>query len=421
MDLFDAIREKEMDKNAPLASRMTPRNFGEYVGQEHILGKDRLLRRCIDTDQLTSIILYGPPGTGKTALARLIAKTTQAQFRTLNAVTSGIKDIKDVILEASDNLGLLSQKTILFIDEIHRFNKTQQDALLPHVEKGLVTLIGATTENPYVEVNRALLSRSTIYRLNPLTPENIHAILLHAMKDKERGYGHVNIQMTSTASNHLCTMCNGDARMALNALELAVLSTKPNQQNIIHIDLPIASESIQRRSIQYDKQGDNHFDVISAFIKSMRASKPDAALHYMIRMIEAGEDPKYITRRMMIFAGEDIGLQDPQAMQIATSCDYALKNLGMPEAYYPLVEACLYLSLAPKSNACKVALGEAKKDILNHDIGDVPLFLQDQSFEKPQTDCQEESLYKYPPDHHYVTDQEYMPKPLIGKVYYREK
>ncbi|QRN86288.1 replication-associated recombination protein A [Clostridia bacterium] len=421
MDIFDVVRKNEIKKNEPLAKRMSPRNFNEYIGQRHILAEGKMLRRVIDSDQLTSIILYGPPGTGKTALARLIARQTKADFQVLNAVTSGVKDIKEVVAGAKDNLGMYSKKSILFIDEIHRFNKSQQDALLPHVEEGLVVLIGATTENPYVEVNRALLSRSTIYRLNPLSSDELEQVLMGAVHDTKRGYGQLDVEITPEAMNHLTTMPNGDARMALNALELAVLTTTPNTEGVIRITLEVAQESIQKRAIAYDKAGDNHYDIVSAFIKSMRASKPDAALHYMLRMLKAGEDPRYITRRMMIFAAEDIGLMDPQALSIATAADYALKNLGLPEAYYPLSEACIYLSTVPKSNACKVALKDALQDIESADIGEVPPYLQDNNYPKPQKDSQEENLYIYPPEHNYQTDQEYMPNTLIGKKYYKER
>lgn len=421
MDIFDVVREKEKKKNEPLAKRMSPRNFREYIGQKHILDEGKMLRRAIDSDQLTSIILYGPPGTGKTALSRLIARQTKADFQVLNAVTSGVKDIKEVVANAKDNLGMYSKKTILFIDEIHRFNKSQQDALLPHVEEGLVVLIGATTENPYVEVNRALLSRSTIYSLNRLAQNELKQVLEGALSDPDRGYGQLSVEITQDALNHLTTMPNGDARMALNALELAVLTTSPNGNGTILIDINVAVESIQRRAITYDKAGDNHYDVVSAFIKSMRASKPDAALHYMLRMLMAGEDPRYITRRMMIFAAEDIGLMDPQSLNIATSADYALKNLGLPEAYYPLSQACLYLSTAPKSNACKAALKRAMRDIEKEDIGEIPRFLQDKNYEKPNNGRQEETLYIYPPANDYQTDQEYMPGPLVGKKYYTER
>lgn len=421
MDIFDVVRDKEKKKNEPLAKRMSPRNFQEYIGQKHILAEGKMLRRSIDSDQLTSIILYGPPGTGKTALARLIARQTKSDFQVLNAVTSGVKDIKEVVANASDNLGMYSKKTILFVDEIHRFNKSQQDALLPHVEEGLVVLIGATTENPYVEVNRALLSRSTIYTLNRLAQNELEQVLKGALIDSDRGYGQFSVEITKEALNHLTSMPNGDARMALNALELAVLTTSPNESGQILIDIDVAVESIQRRAITYDKAGDNHYDVVSAFIKSMRASKPDAALHYMLRMLMAGEDPRYITRRMMIFAAEDIGLMDPQSLNIATSADYALKNLGLPEAYYPLSQACLYLSTAPKSNACKAALKRAMRDIEKEDIGEIPMILQDKNYQKPENGSQGESLYIYPPANEYQTDQEYMPTPLIGRKYYTER
>lgn len=419
MDLFDSVRQAEKEKNAPLAKRMTPRTLEEYVGQEHILAPDKMLHRTILSDRLSSLILYGPPGTGKTALARIIAAQTSASFETLNAVSSGIKDIKEVVKKASDDLGLYGQKTILFIDEIHRFNKSQQDALLPHVEEGLLTLIGATTENPYVEVNRALLSRSTIYQLRALRPKDLEKILRRALEDEERGFGRLEVSLDPKALDHLVLTADGDARTALNALELAVLTTPPAKDSVIRIDKKVAEESIQQKTLSYDKKGDNHYDVVSAFIKSMRASKVDASLHYLIRMLEAGEDPRFVCRRMMIFASEDIGMADPQALLIATSADYALKNLGMPEAYYPMTQACIYLAQARKSNECKKALGRARKDVLKKDIGQVPFFLRDQTFPRGEAEEGEEAAYIYPPQAAYKTDQIYLPKPLEKARYYQ--
>ncbi len=423
MDLLDYAREREQEKNAPLARRMRPRNLDEFVGQEHILGPGKMLRRAISADRLSSLIFFGPTGCGKTALAEVIALTTRSSFKRINAVTAGVAQIREVVEEAREQLGMHGQKTILFVDEIHRFNKSQQDALLPYVEDGLICLIGATTENPYVEVNSALISRSIIYRLLPLNAKDVHRVLDNALKDRIRGYGALDIQLTPEAARHLVFMADGDARKALNALEIAVLTSEPDSQGRLQISLDAAEESIQRKAVLYDKKGDNHYDVISAFIKSMRASRPDAALHYLARMLEAGEDPRFICRRMMIFASEDVGLADPQALNVATAADYALKNLGMPEAQFSLSEACLYLSRAPKSNACKTAILDATADIRAKAYGDVPPYLQDKSFKRPpvvEGDPTAEEPYLYPPNHNYQTGQEYMPEGLEGRVYYRQ-
>lgn len=423
MDLFEETRKRETARNAPLARRMSPVSLEEFVGQEHILGPGKMLRRSIEADRLSSLILYGPPGTGKTALARVIAHSTRAEFATLNAVTSGVAEIREVVSRARDLLGQYQKRTILFVDEIHRFNKAQQDALLPYVEEGLVVLIGATTENPNVEVIRALLSRSLVYRLEPLSGPEIRRILTRALADSERGYGNRGVEVDDAALNHLVEVADGDARRALNSLELAVLTTAPTAEGTVRIGLEVAVEAIQRRPPAYDRQGDNHYDAASAFIKSLRASRPDAALHYLARMLEAGEDPRFITRRMMIFAGEDVGLADPRALSVAVDADYALKNLGMPEAVYPLSLACLYLARAPKSNDAKSAIQAAAKDIREGRAGEIPVFLRDLTIQRPgrEPGSREKSPepYLYPPDHGYQTGQEYMPETLRGRRYSR--
>ncbi len=418
MDLFSLASEQEQEKNAPLARRMRPRNLDEYVGQEHIIGEGKMLRRAIMADRLGSLIFCGPTGSGKTALAEVIAQTTSSTFVRLNAVTAGVSQIREVVEQARDQLGMYGKRTILFVDEIHRFNKSQQDALLPYVEDGLLTLIGATTENPYVEVNKALISRSTIYRLEPLGPDQIRLVLARALEDARRGYGNLQVEVIPEAMDHLVFAADGDARRALNALELAVLTTSPGEDGLIRIGSVEAAESIRQKVLTYDKNGDQHYDVVSAFIKSMRASRPDAALHYMVRMLESGEDPRFVSRRMMIFASEDIGLADPAALTQATAADYALKNLGMPEAKFALTQACLYLALAPKSNACKTAVMAAVRDLEDLVPGDVPAFLQDKTYKKVPGSRQADDLYIYPPDHGYQTDQEYMPEGLMGRRYY---
>ena len=350
-DLFDANAARYRSERAPLADRMRPRTLDEFVGQEHILGPARLLRRAIEADQLSSILLFGPPGTGKTTLARIIANTTKANFVTLNAVLSGVKDIRAAISEATERLRHHTQRTILFVDEVHRFNKAQQDALLPHVENGTVTLIGATTENPYFEVIKALVSRSRVFELQSLDQAALARIAEQALGNEERGYGKLEIEMEDGALDHLIHTSNGDARSLLNALELAVETTLEDSSGVRHITLEVAEESIQRRAVLYDREGDAHYDTISAFIKSLRGSDPDAALYWMARMVYAGEDPRFIFRRMLIFAAEDIGLADPQALQMAVSASYAFDYVGMPEGRFILSECCLYLATAPKSNS----------------------------------------------------------------------
>ncbi|HHW08125.1 MAG TPA: AAA family ATPase [Clostridia bacterium] len=419
MNLFDYSREQHLKKNAPLAMRMSPRNLDEYVGQEHLVGPGKLLRRAIQADRLSSMIFYGPPGTGKTALARVIAATTASAFVQLNAVSTGKGDLQKVIDEAGERLGMWQQKTILFIDEIHRFNKAQQDALLPAVESGQVILIGATTENPYFEVNGALLSRSQIFVLKPLEPHHLKEILMRALADEERGLGSFRVSITEEALSHIIRRAEGDARRALNALELAVLTTSPNDDGVIHITLEVAEESIQQKAVRYDKTGDQHYDVISAFIKSLRGSDPDGALHWLARMLEAGEDPRFIARRMVILAAEDIGLADPQALVVATAAAQAFEFVGMPEGRLPLAEAAIYLACAPKSNAVIKAIDQAISDVRNKPLGPVPAHLRDSHYQGA-AQLGHGKGYLYP--HHFpgnYVQQQYLPDNLKGVAYYQ--
>ena len=418
MDLFEAGRQNHMKKEAPLAVRMRARTLNEFVGQEEIVGKGKLLRRAIEADKLSSVIFYGPPGTGKTTLARVIANTTRAFFEQLNAVISGVADIKRVVKNAADRLGMYSQRTILFIDEIHRFNKSQQDALLPFVEDGTVILIGATTENPYFEVNAPLLSRSRVFRFDYLNDAEIARLVTEALHDEERGLGQYRVDLKEEALIHMVNIANGDARSALNAIELAVLTTPPGENGVREITLEVAEESIQKRSVTYDKSGDQHYDVISAFIKSLRGSDPDAALHWLARMIYAGEDPRFIARRLMVHAAEDVGLADPNALVIATSAAYALEYIGMPEARIPLAEAVIYIATAPKSNAVIKAIDSALGDIEKKKIGTVPVHLRDTSY-KGAAKLGHGREYKYPHqfEGNYV-EQQYLPDELLGTTYY---
>ncbi|GAA0779416.1 replication-associated recombination protein A [Clostridium subterminale] len=424
ISLFDLEKTKEKNKeiefnsNEPLAQRLKPSNLDEFVGQEHILAKDKLLYRSIKGDRITSLIFYGPPGVGKTSLAKIIAKTTKCNYVELNAVTSGIKDIKNVIDEAIKEISISGKKTILFIDEIHRFNKTQQDSLLPHVEKGIVTLVGATTENPFFEVNKALLSRSMIFKLEPLSRGNIVALLNKALTNKELGYGSINIKLYDEAKEFICDNSGGDGRRALNALELAVLTTNKNEDGIIQITQDVVEECMQKKQVSYDKSGDYHYDIISAFIKSIRGSDPDAAVHYLARMLYSGEDPEFIARRIVISASEDIGNADPYALLIANAALNAVKFIGMPEARIPLAQAVTYLAGAPKSNAAYNAINLAFEDVENEDIGRVPLHLRGSNYSGSNI-LNEGSKYKYPHDYenHYVR-QQYMPKELLKKKYY---
>lgn len=417
MDLFEYNRSLQGGKDAPLAARMRPTTLEEFVGQEHIVGKGKLLYRAIKSDRLSSVIFYGPPGTGKTTLAKIIANTTKSKFQQLNATTAGIKDIKETVDNAKADLGMYGKKTILFIDEIHRFNKSQQDALLPHVEDGTVILIGATTENPYFEVNKALVSRSIIFELHQLEDKDIKILLKRALTDVEKGMGAYNAEMDEDAIAFLANTANGDARTALNALELAVLTTD-SVNGKVHITLEVAEDCIQKRALNYDKDGDNHYDTISAFIKSMRGSDPDAALYYLAKMIYAGEDPKFIARRVVICASEDVGNADPHALQVAVAAMEAVNFIGMPEGRIPLAQAVSYVACAPKSNAAYLGIDKALSDVRNIRIKTVPPHLKDAHYSGSK-DLGHGIGYKYAHDYpnHYV-EQQYLPDELVGTVYY---
>ena len=417
MDLFDYMKETTLEKESPLASRMRPATLDEVVGQEHIIGKDKLLYRAIKADKLGSVIFYGPPGTGKTTLARVIANTTSAEFTQLNATTAGKKDMEDVVKAAKDRLGMFGKRTILFVDEIHRFNKGQQDYLLPFVEDGTLMLIGATTENPYFEVNGALISRSIIFELKPLEKEDIKKLLLRAVTDTKKGLGSYQAVLEEDALEFLADISGGDARAALNALELGVLTTARSGDGKIHIDLETASECIQKRVVRYDKTGDQHYDTISAFIKSMRGSDPDAAIYYLAKMLYAGEDIRFISRRIMICAAEDVGMADPQALVVASAAAQAVERIGMPEAQIILAEAVAYVACAPKSNASYMALNEAMESVRQKKTT-VPPHLQDAHY-KGAAKLGHGLGYKYAHDYpnHYV-DQQYLPAELEGERFY---
>lgn len=417
MDLFDYMREKTQEQESPLASRMRPQTLEEVVGQQHIIGKDKLLYRAIKADKLGSIIFYGPPGTGKTTLAKVIAHTTSAEFKQINATVAGKKDMEQVVNEAKELLGMYRKKTILFIDEIHRFNKGQQDYLLPFVEDGTITLIGATTENPYFEVNGALISRSSVFELKSLEKEDIRTLLKRAVYDENKGMGSFHAEIDEDALEFLADVSGGDARSALNAIELGVLTTERSEDGKIHITLDVASECIQKRVVRYDKGGDNHYDTISAFIKSMRGSDPDAAVYYLAKMLYAGEDIKFIARRIMICAAEDVGNADPQALQVAVAAAQAVERLGMPEAQIPLAQAVTYVASAPKSNAAYMAIAEAMEAVKNTKTT-VPVHLQDSHY-KGAAKMGHGAGYKYAHDYpnHYV-EQQYMPSELKGRVFY---
>ena len=429
-DLFDARRKELTEKEAPLAARMRPRTLDEFIGQGHIVGPGRLLRRAIQADQLSSVIFYGPPGTGKTTLARIIANTTRAYFIAINAVLAGVADIRAAIATAQDRRGQFSQRTILFVDEVHRFNKAQQDALLPWVENGTVILIGATTENPYFEVNKALVSRSRIFQLKPLTQDDLFAVARQALADPERGYGKLNVQIDDDALAHLVDVANGDARGVLNALELAVETTSPEPLGSesadvsrithharVHITRAIAEESIQRRAVLYDKEGDVHYDTISAFIKSLRGSDPDAALYWMARMVYAGEEPRFIFRRMIVFAGEDVGLADPDALRVVMACAQAFEYVGMPEGRFHLANAALYLATAPKSNSA-MAFFDALEAVEREQEAEVPAHLRDGNRDKEGFGHGEGYLYPHAYRDHWVA-QQYLPDALQGRVFYQ--
>lgn len=417
MDLFEYAKSKTMERESPLASRLRPRTLDEVVGQQHIVGKDKLLYRAIKADKLTSVIFYGPPGTGKTTLAKVIANTTSANFTQINATVAGKKDMEEVAKQAQDTLGMYGKKTILFIDEIHRFNKSQQDYLLPFVEDGTVILIGATTENPYFEVNGALLSRSIVFELKALEIPEIKELILRAVQDTERGMGSYQAMIDEDALDFLADMAGGDARSALNAIELGILTTPRGEDGKIHITLEVASECIQKRVVRYDKDGDNHYDIISAFIKSMRGSDPDAAVYYLAKMLYAGEDVKFIARRIMILASEDIGNADPQAIQVAVAAAQAVERVGMPESQIILAQAAAYMACAPKSNSAVNAIFAAM-DSVKHKRTTVPAHLQDAHYGG------HEKLghgigYKYAHDfpNHYV-EQQYLPSEILGETFY---
>ena len=418
MDLFDYMREQNKETSGPLASRMRPTTLDEVVGQQHIVGKDKLLYRAIKADKLSSIIFYGPPGTGKTTLAKVIAHTTSAEFMQINATSAGKKDMEEVVEQAKNNQGMYQRKTILFIDEIHRFNKGQQDYLLPFVEDGTIILIGATTENPYFEVNGALLSRSVIFELKSLDKEDIRILLRRAVTDEERGMGAYHAVLEPDAEDFLADISNGDARAALTAIELGVLTTERSEDGKIHITLDVAQECIQKRAVRYDKMGDQHYDTISAFIKSIRGSDPDAAVYYLARMLYAGEDIRFIARRMMISASEDVGNADPNALNVAVSAALAVERIGMPEARIILAQAATYLASAPKSNASYLAVDRATECMKQTMTAPVPVHLQDSHYkgsEKLGHGLGYLYAHNYP--NHYV-EQQYLPDALKDEVFY---
>ena len=418
MDLFDYMREQNKEKESPLASRLRPTKLEEVVGQQHMVGKDKLLYRAIKADKLTSVIFYGPPGTGKTTLAKVIANTTSADFTQINATVAGKKDMEEVVKQAQNALGMYGRKTILFIDEIHRFNKGQQDYLLPYVEDGTLILIGATTENPYFEVNGALLSRSVIFELKPLEKEDIKKLIVRAVQDEKKGMGSFHAQIDEDALEFLADVANGDARSALNAVELGILTTAKSEDGKVHITLDTAQECIQKRVIRYDKTGDNHYDTISAFIKSMRGSDPDAVSYYLAKMLYAGEDIKFIARRIMICASEDVGNADPNALQVAVAAAQAVERIGMPEARIILSQAALYVATAPKSNACYMAIDKALDVVKNSNTAPVPVHLKDAHY-KGSAKLGHGVGYLYAHDYpnHYVR-QQYLPDAYVNEKFY---
>ena len=418
MDLFDYMRANTMEKESPLASRMRPTTLDEVVGQKHIIGKDKLLYRAIKADKLGSVIFYGPPGTGKTTLAKVIANTTSARFEQINATVAGKKDMEEIVKNAKDSIGMYGQKTILFVDEIHRFNKSQQDYLLPFVEDGTITLIGATTENPYFEVNNALLSRSRIFELKPLEKQDIRELVMRAVYDTEKGMGTYGADITDEAADFLADVANGDARAALNAVELGILTTDKSDDGKIHITIDVAAECIQKRVVRYDHDRDNHYDTISAFIKSMRGSDPDAAVYYLARMLYAGEDVKFIARRIMICASEDVGNADPNALVVAVSAAQAVERIGMPESQIILSQAAAYVATAPKSNAAYMGIAKAMKTVADTRTMPVPAHLQDRHY-KGAEKLGHGLGYKYAHDYpnHYVT-QQYLPDGMEGMRFY---
>jgi putative ATPase len=417
MDLFEYLREQKSDKESPLASRLRPTCLEEVVGQQHIIGKDKLLYRAIKADKLGSLIFYGPPGTGKTTLAKVIANTTSAEFKQINATIAGKKDMEEVVQQAKNNMGMYGKKTILFVDEIHRFNKGQQDYLLPFVEDGTLILIGATTENPYFEVNGALISRSSVFELKSLDKEDIKTLLRRAVYDMEKGMGSYRADITDEALDFLADISGGDARNALNAIELGILTTERSEDGKIYITIDVAQECIQKRVVRYDKTGDNHYDTISAFIKSLRGSDPDAAVYYLAKMLYAGEDIKFIARRMMISASEDVGNADPNALTVAVSASQAVERIGMPEAQIILAQAATYIASAPKSNASYLAIGAAMESVKNQKTT-VPAHLQDAHY-KGSAKLGHGVGYKYAHDYpeHYVK-QQYLPDEIKDAKFY---
>ena len=416
MDLFTYNEQQNFGETQPLASRMRPRTLDELVGQDHIVGKGRLLRRAIEADRLfSSIVLFGPPGTGKTTLAQLIAKASSADFVTISAVLAGVQELRGVVADAKERRRLYNKRTLLFVDEVHRWNKSQQDALLPHVETGLLTLIGATTENPFFEVNKALLSRSRVFEMHPLDHNSLLTIMNRALQDEERGYGKRNIKIDDAARDLLIERSNADARNLLNALELAVESTAPDEDGCIHITLDAAEESIQERALNYDKKGDSHYDTISAFIKSVRGSDPDAALYWVSKMLLSGEDPHFILRRLIILSCEDIGMADPRALQVTTAAAQAFDYVGMPEGYYPIAEAVLYCATAPKSNS-SLGIFSAMDQIKKGGAGPVPTHLMDANRDAQALGHGKGYLYPHNfPEHH--VKQQYLPKSVNGGFY----
>ena len=418
MDLFDYMRGQNAKKEAPLARRLRPKKLSDVVGQEHILGPGKLLTRAIEADRLSSVIFYGPPGTGKTSLAYVIANTTKSDFKEINATTSGKKDMEEVVREARNTLGMYGRKTILFVDEIHRFNKAQQDFLLPYVEDGTVILIGATTENPYFEVNSALISRSTVFQLHPLTEENIETLIRRAVYDKEQGMGIYNAEISDEAVSFLADMAEGDARNALNAVELAVMTTEPDKADgKIRITTEVAEECIQRRNIKYDKDGDNHYDIISAFIKSMRGSDPDAAVYYLAKMLYGGESVTFIARRIMICASEDVGMADPQALQVAVAAAQAVERVGLPESQLILAHAAVYVATAPKSNSVTNAIYAAMDAVKTHGRAEVPPHLRDAHYSGSKELGHVGYQYAHDYPKQYV-EQQYLPDALVGSTFY---
>ncbi len=419
MELFRQSAQDRLAAEAPLAARMRPQTLNEFVGQEHLVGPGRLLRRAIERDELSSLIFYGPPGTGKTSLAHVIAQATRSEFEQVNAVTAGVSDLKKVIERAKERRSLFGKRTILFIDEIHRFNKAQQDVLLPHVEDGTILLIGATTENPFFEVNSTLVSRSRVFPLEPLREEELRSIVSRALADEERGLGRFRVEVDEDALAHLVAGGNGDARIALNVLELAAMTTPPDPSGVRRITLASVEDATQRRPLVYDRQGDAHYDHISAFIKSMRGSDPDAAVYWMARMLAAGEDPRFIARRMVVHAAEDVGLADPMALVVATAAADAVEYVGLPEARIPMAEAAIYIATAPKSNAVVLAIGEAMRDVEERRADPVPTHLRDSSHPQAARVLGSGKGYKYAHDFPGgFVPQVYLPESVKDRIYY---